>query len=78
MVGNDLRLRRIMAPARRVMNLQGDYIGRPLRELATSFELPELEGLITEVIDQVQPREIEVRDQHGAWYLLRMHPLPYY
>jgi PAS domain len=35
---------------------------------------PELEGLITEVIDQVQPREVEVRDQHGVWYLLRIHP----
>ena len=74
MVGNDLRLRRITAPARRVMNLQADYIGRPLRELATNFELPELEGLITEAIDQVQPREVEVRDQQGVWYLLRIHP----
>jgi hypothetical protein len=26
-------VRRITAPARRVMNLQADYIGRPLREL---------------------------------------------
>ncbi len=74
MVGNDLRVRRITAPARRVMNLQADYIGRPLRELTTNFEVPELEALITEVIEQVQPREIEVQDQKGAWYLLRIHP----
>ena len=74
MVGNDLRLRRITAPARRVMNLQVDYIGRPLRELATNFDLPELEALITEVIEQVQPREIEVRNRDGVWYLLRIHP----
>jgi two-component system CheB/CheR fusion protein len=73
MVGNDLRVRRITAPARRVMNLQVDYIGRPLRELATNFDLPELEALITEVIEQVQRREIEVRNRDGAWYLLRIH-----
>ncbi len=74
MVGNDLGVRRITGPARRVLNLQADYIGRPLRELTTNFELPELEALIIEVIEQVQPREIEVRDQKGAWYLLRIHP----
>ena len=74
MVSNDLRLRRITAPARRVMNLQVDYIGRPLRELASNFDLPELEGLISEVIDQIQPREVEVRNRHGVWYLLRIHP----
>ena len=74
MVGNDLGVRRITAPARRVLNLQADYIGRPLRELTTNFELPELEAVIIEVIEQVQPREIEVRDQKGAWYLLRIHP----
>ena len=74
MVSSDLRVRRITAPARRVMNLPGDYIGRPLRELATNFDLPELERLITEVIEQVQPREIEARDRKGSWYLLRIHP----
>jgi len=74
MVSSDLRVRRITAPARRVMNLPGDYIGRPLRELATNFDLPELEQLITEVIEQVQPREIEARDRKGSWYLLRIHP----
>ena len=74
MVSSDLRVRRITAPARRVMDLPGDYIGRPLRELANNFDLPELERLITEVIEQVQPREIEARDRKGSWYLLRIHP----
>lgn len=59
MVGSDLRVRRITAPARRVMNLPDDYIGQPLREIATNFDVPKLERLITEVIAQVQPREIE-------------------
>ena len=74
MVGNDLNVRRITAPARRVMNLQADYIGRPLRELAVNFDIPELEASLSEVIEQVQPREIEVRNRDGVWYLLRLHP----
>jgi two-component system CheB/CheR fusion protein len=74
MVGNDLRLRRITAPARRVMNLQATDIGRPLSELTTNIDVPELAVLIGEVIEQVQPREREVRDRSGEWYLLRIHP----
>jgi two-component system CheB/CheR fusion protein len=74
MVGNDLRLRRTTAPARRVMNLQATDIGRPLEELTTNIDVPELGVLIGEVIDQVQPREREVRDRSGEWYLLRIHP----
>jgi two-component system CheB/CheR fusion protein len=73
-VGNDLRLRRITAPARQVMNLQATDIGRPLVELTINIDVPDLEILIAEVIDQVQPREREVRDRSGQWYLLRIHP----
>jgi signal transduction histidine kinase/ActR/RegA family two-component response regulator len=74
MVGNDLRLRRTTAPARQVMNLQAADIGRPLGELTTNIDVPDLAVLIGEVIDQVQPREREVRDRSGEWYLLRIHP----
>jgi two-component system, chemotaxis family, CheB/CheR fusion protein len=74
MVGNDLRLRRTTAPARRVMNLQATDIGRPLAELTTNIDVPDLAVLIGEVMDQVQPREREVRDRSGEWYLLRIHP----
>jgi two-component system CheB/CheR fusion protein len=74
MVGNDLRLRRTTAPARRVMNIQATDIGRPLAELTTNIDVPDLGVLIGEVIDQVQPREREVRDRSGEWYLLRIHP----
>jgi two-component system CheB/CheR fusion protein len=74
MVGNDLRLRRTTAPARQVMNLQAADIGRPLGELTTNIDVPDLAVLIGEVIDQVQTREREVRDRSGEWYLLRIHP----
>jgi two-component system CheB/CheR fusion protein len=74
MVGSDLRIRRFTPPARRVMNLLPTDVGRPIRDLKTNVDVPDLEALIGEVIEQVQPQEREVRDRAGRWYLLRIYP----
>jgi two-component system, chemotaxis family, CheB/CheR fusion protein len=74
MVGPDLRIRRYTDAARRVFNLRANDIGRPLTDLQRNIEITDLDGLIHEVIDQVQLREREVRDFDGRWHRLRIHP----
>ena len=74
MVGPDLRVRRFTAAAKKAMNLLNSDIGRPIGDLKQPADVPDLEALIGEVIDQVQIRQREVRDRAGRWLLLRIHP----
>jgi len=74
MVGPDLRVRRLTPPARKIMNLLPADLGRPIGDLKVNVDVPDLEPLIAEVIDEVQVRQREVRDRAGHWYLLRIHP----
>ena len=74
MVGPDLRIRRLTPPARKIMNLLPADLGRPIGDLKANVDVPDLEALIGEVIDDVQLREREVRDREGRRYALRIHP----
>ena len=74
MVGSDLRIRRLTAPATKVMNLLPTDVGRPIGDIKTNVDVPDLEALIREVIENVQVREQEVQDRQGHWYALRLYP----
>ena len=74
MVGSDLRIRRSTPPARKVMNLLPTDTGRPVGDLKANVDVPDLDQMIADVIEQVQVREREVCDRHGRWYSLRIHP----
>ena len=39
-----------------------------------TVRIPDLQALISEVIETVQPREREVRDEEGRWHELRVYP----
>jgi two-component system CheB/CheR fusion protein len=74
MVGPDLRVRRFTEAAGQTMNLLTSDIGRPIGDLKPPVDVPDLEKLIREVIDDAQVRERELRDRDGRWNLLRIHP----
>ena len=74
MVGPDLRIRRLTPEARKIMNLLPADLGRPIGDLKANVEVPDLEALIEEVIEEVQVRERDVRGRDGRWYTMRVHP----
>jgi two-component system CheB/CheR fusion protein len=74
MVGGDLRVRRFTEPARKTMNLLPGDVGRPLTDLNVATVVPDLDRIISDVIDTVQPYEREVRDRDGRWHMMRVHP----
>ncbi len=73
-VGNDLRLRRFTATAKRLLNLNPADIGEPVSRVRWPFEVHDLDAMIADVIDTVQVREREAQDASGHWYELRVHP----
>src|SRR5262249_41615456 len=74
MVGGDMRIRRFTPPAKRTMNLLPTDVGRPISDIKPSVEVPDLDQIISDVIDTVRPVEREVLDRHGKWFALRVHP----
>lgn len=74
LVGVDLRIRRFTATAGKALNLIPTDVGRPIGDLRPPVEVPDLEELLSEVIETVRVAEREVRDSKGHWYQLRLHP----
>ncbi|HVS75309.1 MAG TPA: CheR family methyltransferase, partial [Steroidobacteraceae bacterium] len=74
MVWQDLRIRRFTPMAEKLFNLIATDIGRPIGDIKLNLTVPDLPKLLAEVIDQVTTRDLEVQDQGGRWYQLRIRP----
>ncbi|HEV7767534.1 MAG TPA: CheR family methyltransferase [Thermoanaerobaculia bacterium] len=74
MLDSDLRIRRFNAGAQRVLNLIPTDAGRPIRDLSLTVVIEDFEQMIISVIEDLEVREIQVEDQRGQPWLLRIRP----
>ncbi len=74
MLANDRSIRRFTPLAEKLLNLLPGDVGRPIDNIRANVEVPKLTAMITEVIDTVSPRQVEVRDREGHWYSLVLRP----
>ncbi len=74
MLGQDLRIRRFTQSAEKALNLIPTDVGRPISDIKSNIEMPELERLVLSVIDDLGAIEREVHDRDGRWYLMRIRP----
>ncbi len=74
LLGRDLTIRRFTVQAEKQFHLIAADIGRPMSAIRHDLHLPDLDGMIREVIDRVQECEHEVRAKDGRWYSLRVRP----
>ena len=74
MIGPDLRLRRFTTIAEKTLNLSATDLGRPIGDLKLKVAVPYLDKLIAEVIDSLQTRQLEIKDQQGHWWSVRIRP----
>jgi len=74
MVWQDLRIRRFTPMAEKLLNLIAGDVGRPIGDIKTTIEGPDIAELVREVIDTVSVRELEMRARNGRWYSLRVRP----
>src|SRR5204863_8141457 len=70
----DLAIRRFTPLAGKLFNLLAGDVGRPLSNVRHNLDLPDLEPLLQEVIDTISERQLEVQDNEGRWYSLRVRP----
>jgi len=74
MVGPDLKIRRYTPMAEKVLNLIPSDIGRPVTDINLNLDLPDLAEWLTEVIETVNHKELEIEDRRGHWYRLQIRP----
>ena len=74
MVDNELCIRRANPQAEKLFNLIPSDIGRRLSNIKSNLQAAELDQMIREVIDSLETREMEVRDQEDRTYSLRIRP----
>ena len=73
-MGPDLRIRWFTPQAEKHLNLIASDIGRPIDDIKLPIVVPDLHEVIARVIDTVTVHEIEVQDNQGRWYSLRLRP----
>jgi len=74
MLGRDLRIRQFTPLAEKVLKLIRSDLGRPIGDINLRIGVPQLESLLTEVIENGTVKEQDVQDQTGRWYSLRVRP----
>ena len=74
MIDRGLRIRRFTPVAQRTLKLIPADVGRSITDLRADVEVPQLEALISEVMDTLSAREVEVQDRRGHWYNLQVRP----
>lgn len=74
-VDHHLRIQRFTASVTQVINLILSDVGRPVGHIVSNLMgYDSLVADVQEVLDNLAPKEIEVRTRAGAWYLLRIRP----
>ena len=78
MLGFDKRIRRFTPLAGKALNLIAADVGRPLSDLKLNFTTQgvelDLEQMVSEVAETMEPREVEVQDRKGRWFRLQIRP----
>lgn len=74
MLDNDRRIRRFTPSAEKVFNLLPTDIGRPIQNLKSNLDLPDLLPMISRTIDTQTTQEQEVKDLEGRNYAMSVRP----
>lgn len=70
----DINVRRFTERARRIFRLRDNDVGRPLSDLATSLDYPDLEDDVQTMLRTLVVSEREIHSADGKWYAVRVMP----
>lgn len=74
MLSSDLRIRQFTSGAKSLLNVIDSDIGRPFAHLRPNIEIPDLEKIVLDVIQNVVPHTLEVKDINGFLYSVNIRP----
>jgi two-component system, chemotaxis family, CheB/CheR fusion protein len=74
MVDRGLRIRRLTTASAKVLKIVPSDIGRPIMDIRWGANVPNLDEMISRVIETLTPKELEVQDNEEHWYSLQIRP----
>jgi two-component system CheB/CheR fusion protein len=74
MLKEDLCIRRFTPTAAELFNLISSDVGRPLSNIHHRLQIDDLSARIRQVIDSLNQMTLEVQDEDGRWYEMRIRP----
>ncbi len=74
MLTSDLHIRQFTPPMQRLLNVRAADIGRSINEIRLQLSIENIEPILTDVLDTLGTREMEVQDRDNRWHLLRVRP----
>ncbi len=74
MLDSGLNIRRMMPRVEELMGITPADLGRPISQLAVKSKVENLEEVMRQVIEDLQPRELEVEDSRNRKFWLRITP----
>jgi|GEM_PF-6968293 len=74
MVGPDGKIRRFTPKAGKTLKLIASDVGRPIGDIKPNIQVPDLDQLVSEVMETMTIREVEAQDNQGHWFHLQVRP----
>ncbi|HEX3986076.1 MAG TPA: chemotaxis protein CheB [Acidobacteriaceae bacterium] len=74
MVSADLVVRRFTPQAAAILGLAASDVGRPIPRLNLKVDVRAIEQAMLQVMQEIQPRHVQVQSDDGNWSTLRMNP----
>jgi two-component system, chemotaxis family, CheB/CheR fusion protein len=74
MLTSDLHIRQFTPPMQKLLSVRSTDIGRSISEIRLQLSIEDIEPILTDVLETLGTRELEVQDREGRWYLLRVRP----
>jgi two-component system, chemotaxis family, CheB/CheR fusion protein len=74
MLTSDLRIRQFTPPMQKLLSVRATDLGRSISEIRLHLSIEDLEPILTDVLETLGTREMEVQDRDGRWHLLRVRP----
>jgi two-component system CheB/CheR fusion protein len=74
MMGTDLVIRRITVQAEKALNVISSDVGRPISKIKLNVDIPDLEKILLDVIETLEPKTFEIKSREGNWYSVYIRP----
>ncbi len=74
MLTSDLHIRQFTPPMQRLLSVRSADVGRSISEIRLQLSVENIEPILSDVLDTLGTRELEVQDRDGRWHLLRVRP----
>jgi two-component system CheB/CheR fusion protein len=74
MLNDQMNIRQFTPPMERLLNIRVADIGRPISEIRLQLSIENIQPILSDVLETLETREIEIKDREGRWHLMRVRP----